>query len=365
MKKVLEINIDDLNLGGVFALIKNVLENKDNNCKIDIASIEGFNDKNNVVFFEKYGANVFYIGSRKNKVLKQLYVYNNLKNLLKNNKYDNVHIHGDTANKLLISGLAAKKAGVKNIIFHSHAADVDGNHRIMKRVIHYLCKPLLKTVGATYVACSDLAAKWMYGETKYVMINNGVNLSKFRYDKNQRIITRRQLKIQDEILIGHVGRFAYQKNHRFILRLSEALDKSNIKYKIILIGTGELEQNIRNKSEELGLRNIIFYGMSNAVENLFQAMDVFILPSHFEGLPIVGIEAQASGLPVIYSSRITREAKVTDECTFIDIEDDCIELWVHTIQNYSNVNRKDTYDLLKRAKFDIVETTSAICNLYI
>ena len=364
MKRVLEVNIDDLNSGGVFSLIKNVIENK-KKCKIDIASIEGFKNQSNLNYFRKYGSEVYYVGITNNKFLKQFYVYKNLKVLIKRNGYENVHIHGDTANKLFVSGLAAKSVGTKNIVLHSHASNVDGKHRKFKKICHVVCKPFLKMLGAKFVACSDLAARWMFGKASYVMLNNGVRLDKFRYNEQQRIISRQEIGVDNDILIGNIGRFAYQKNHEFILKIADAMDKLSIRYKIILIGSGELEEKIKNKAEQLGLNNIIFYGSSNTVEKLFQAMDVFILPSYFEGLPIVGVEAQASGLPVIFSNKITKEVKIIQACSYLSIEDNSIPLWIEKIIEYSRLERTDTYDVLKENGFDILDTINEMYNLYI
>lgn len=364
MKRVLEVNIDDLNSGGVFALVKNIVENKKDDCRIDIASIEGFRNRDNLDFFLKKGSEVYYVGNTNNKILKQFQVYKKLKKIIEKHEYENIHIHGDTSNKLLVSGLAAKKGGVKNIILHSHASDVDGNHRILKKICHVVCKPFLKILDAKFVACSDLAARWMYGTSPYIMINNGVDLNKFRYNEQQRLISRQELEIGDEILIGNVGRFAYQKNHDFILKIAEAMNQLPIQYKIILIGSGELEEKIRCKAERLKLKNVLFLGNSDSVEKLFQAMDVFILPSHFEGLPIVGIEAQTSGLPVIFSNKITKEAAITNSCSYLSIEENSVQLWVEKIIEYSHLRRTDTYEVIKKNGFDILDTVGKICDLY-
>lgn len=362
--KTIEVNVDDLNNGGVFSLVKNLLENKGDKL-IDVASIEEFVHKENVEYFNDLGAKVFYVGSKKNKLLKQWYVYNNLKKLFATEKYKNVHIHGDTANKLFVSGLAAKRAKVPNIILHSHASSVDGNHRYIKMVIHYIFKPLLPALNARYVSCSDLAAKWMFGEKKYTMINNGVNLKKFRYNENIRIQQRDKLKISDEVLIGHIGRFAFQKNHEFILKIAKCLQDSHCNCKIILIGNGEDENRIRELAQKDDLENIIFYGTTKEPEKLFQAMDVFILPSQFEGLPIVGVEAQASGIPVIYSKNITKEAKLLENCCYLGIADSDVLEWKEKIMEYSNLCRYDTYELIKNKGFDILDTTEKICELYL
>ena len=184
MTRVLEINVDDLNFGGVFSLVKNVISNKKDDIKIDIGAIEKFENEDNVAFLKKHGSDVYYIGYDGNKILKQFMCYMHLKKLLKQQSYDIVHIHADVANKFIASGLSAKRAGIKKIILHSHSAGVDGHHRILKVIFHKFCRRFLRTIGTEYAACSGLAARWMFpdmDETEITFIHNGVDLHKFRY----------------------------------------------------------------------------------------------------------------------------------------------------------------------------------------
>lgn len=368
-KRVLEVNVDDLNYGGVYSLIKNIIKFKPDSLQIDIATIEGFKSCNANKLID-LGCSIYDIWDRnnkKNKILKQFYIVKNLYSLLTHEQFNSIHIHADTANKLLISGIAAKLSGAHNIIFHSHASDVDGNHRKLKKLIHYICRYVLKYIGNKYVACSDLAANWMYpniNNKDIVVIKNGIDLEKFQFNDAIRDKVRKKLELTDEILLGHVGRFAYQKNHEFLLRLCKELDNSQLNYKLILIGNGVLENSIKEKAQKMKLKNIIFYGTTETPEELFQAMDVFVLPSHFEGLPIVGVEAQANGLPVVYSNRITREAKILDNCAFLDIYNGNMKPWIDTIIEYSNIGRLDGCKVLKKKKFDILNTSRDICRLY-
>ena len=313
-KMVLEVNVDDLNMGGVYGLVKNVITNNfDRSIKIDIAAIEHFANTKNIELFNERGTQVFYVGYDGNKLLKQIKCYSNLRKLIKNNNYEYVHIHADVANKLFTSGLAAKYSGAKKVILHSHAAGVDGKHRKVKKYIHKFCRRFLKYIATDYVACSEVAAKWMFPNVeseKIVIVNNGVDLDKFRFDAAVRYQIRNKLGIKDEILLGHVGRFCYQKNHEYFIEILKEIRKRNIKAKLLLIGEGPDEQDFKEKIRKEQLDDmVIFYGTTNKVQELFMAMDVFLLPSHFEGLPIVGVEAQASGLPVILSDQIDRSAK--------------------------------------------------------
>ena len=158
MKRVLEVNVDDLHTGGVYSLVKNVIENNREQITIDIASYEKFEEKKHIEELKNNGTTVHYVGYKGNKLLKQFYCYRNLKRLIEKEQYTCIHIHADVANKILISAWAAKKAGAEKIILHSHAAGVDGDHRKIKSIVHKLSSYFLKNVGTDFVACSDLAA---------------------------------------------------------------------------------------------------------------------------------------------------------------------------------------------------------------
>lgn len=371
MKKVLEVNVDDLNMGGVYVLVKNVIiNNRNSNIQIDIAAIEHFTNQNNIEMFNSIGTHVFYVGYSGNKLVKQLKCFINLRKLIKNEKYEYVHVHADVANKLFTSGLAARFAGAKRVILHSHAAGTDGKHRKIKKCLHMLCRRTLKYIATDYVACSDLAAKWMFPNVdieKIVMINNGVDLEKFQFNKSIRNKIRKELKIENEILMGHVGRFCYQKNHDFFLNILEVIKDKEIPAKLLLVGEGPGKESFKEKIKQKQLENlVVFWGSSNKVQELFMAMDVFVLPSHFEGLPVVGVEAQATGLPVVFSDQITQSAQLIDNVVFLGIKEDQTDKWVETILKFGKKmgNREKAYLVLKKKKFSIQDTVNSFLRLY-
>lgn len=368
-KRVLEVNVDDIGYSGVYSLVKNVILHKPENLDIDIACMEKFRNTENIRKLSEAGTNIYYIGTEKNKILKQLMFYIKTKKLLQENSYDYVHIHADVANKLLLPALAAKRAGVPRIIFHSHASDIDGKYRSIKKLMHRCSRRWLKKIGTDFVTCSELAAQWMFPDIpkeKIVMINNGVDLQKFRYDPKVRQEMREKLGITDEYLIGHVGRFSYQKNHEYLLNIFADIKKQEPKVKLLLVGEGDLKEAVHEQAVRLGIENDgIFYGTCGYVNKLFQAMDIFVLPSRFEGLPIVGVEAQAAGLPVVFSDQITREAKLIEEASFLPIDQESMGKWQKEILKYKDHVRQDTYEQLKREKFDLSDTMQMFLSLYL
>lgn len=369
--KVLEVNVDDQGRSGVYSLIVNVIKNKPKDVDIDIAAFENFENTADLNELAQYGTNVKYVGYSGNKLIKQYKIYKNLLRYLKQNKYDCVHIHSDVANKLYIAGKAAKKAGISKIIFHSHASEVDGNYRKIKRQLHKLTRRKLKDIGTRFVACSDVAAKWMYpniNSQDITIINNGIDLDKFRFNSKVRQQVRKKLKLNDNLIIGHIGRFSYQKNHQYIIEIFSKLVLHEPKARLLLVGEGPDREVIENLVKEKKLENnVIFYGLSNHVEKLLQAMDVFILPSHFEGLPIVGVEAQTAGVPVIFSDQISKESKLTNNVTFLPIKANNISQWVTTIEKYKDYSiniRLNAYKMVKNKKFDIDSTIQEFVSLY-
>ena len=316
------------------------------------------------------GTRIFYIGCRNSKLKKQATTYFGLKKLIKDNGYRCVHIHSDAANKLLICGLAAKRAKAERIILHSHSSGIDNDKPLLRLLVHRSCRRVLKYIGTDFVSCSDKAAEWMFPnvpQNKVLMINNGVDISKFRFDAAIREKVRAELGVENQLLIGHVGRFNYQKNHKYLIKVMKEIDKKHGNAILLLVGGGDGEEETKKLVRSLGLNDkVIFCGVSNRVNELMQAMDIFVLPSRFEGLPIVGVEAQAAGLPVVFSDRITRSAALTDDAVFCPIRPDSIGKWADAVIDLSNryADRAASFGILKDRCFDIDSTVDQLLKLY-
>lgn len=369
--KVLEVNVDDVGLGGVYALVNNVIRNKPDGLKLDIACIARFENPNNIEALKRLGTDVYYVGTAGPRWTRPYAYYKNTLKLLRNGGYDCVHIHGDVAYLLLIFARAARRAGVRRIILHSHAAGVDGGSRRLKAALHGLCRGALRNSATDFVACSDKAAEWMYpglDVSRVKMVANGVELSRFAFDPAARERVRGELRLEDAFVVGHVGRFAYQKNHDFLLEAFAAMRRRVPNARLLLVGEGVLFDQIRQKAERLGLADaVIFYGASNDVGALMQGMDLFALPSHFEGLPVVGVEAQAAGLPVLFSDRVTRQAGLTAHVRFLPIDAPAVEAWGAAARDVAGKpawNRAGDCEQVRKAGFTIQDTVRAFLTLY-
>lgn len=263
-----------------------------------------------------------------------------LKKIFKDNNYKIVH---SNINALSVFPLyAAKKAGVPVRIAHSHSTS--NKKEWKKTLVKNLLRPFSKVYATDYFACTEHAGRWLFGDkafnqSKVTVINNGIDISEYEYNEKIRKEMRKELGYKDaDLVIGHVGRFMKQKNHEFIIDIFDALHKENDNYKLMLVGQGPLMDEIKDKVNSLGLTDSVkFLGQRSDANKLYQAMDLFLFPSLYEGLGMVLIEAQASGLPCVASTEVPDIANVTSNLVFLDL-DDSIFNWVKVISGMVTQN---------------------------
>ena len=232
-------------------------------------------------------------------------------------------------------------------------------------MLKYLLRPFAKVFATDYFACGEKAGRWMYGnrcfERGHVhVMPNAIDTKKFAYDEEAKRCLRAELGIpQDAFVLGHVGRFMYQKNHAFLLRVFQRLLSSRQDAWLLLIGEGERMKLIRSEVEKMGIEGKVrFTGTRSDVAKLYSAMDVFCLPSFYEGLPVVALEAQANGLPCLFSDRMTKEVVLTPGARQLSIENP--EPWVKAVQE---AQRQNTCALPER--YDIAFEGEILKNFYI
>lgn len=238
-----------------------------------------------------------------------------LTNVVKNNKYE--YVMRITSNAMGFMDLAiAKKAGAKRCIARSSNSSDGGS--IKSKISHLLGRILYSEYVDVKIAPSDLAAEYTFGKKslkngKVNILRNAIDLDIYKFNSEKRKQIREEFGIrEDEILLGHIGRFAEQKNHRFLIKAFAEVNKEHSGYKLMLVGKGELEDEIANMCIQLGVRKrVIFTGIRSDIPALLSAMDVFVFPSLYEGMPNTVIEAQATGLPCVIADTITCEADIT------------------------------------------------------
>ena len=207
----------------------------------------------------------------------------------------------------------------------------------------------------------------MINQGKVHIMPNAIDLGEFEYFEEIHWQTRQELGIpKDALLVGHVGRFTKQKNHTFLLEVFQQVKKKEPRSILILAGIGELLEQSKEYARRLGIADSVkFLGFRTDVKRLTQAMDVFLMPSFYEGFPVTGIEAQASGCPCVFSDTITREAALLDETIFLSLNDN-LEIWAEkVIAAAGKVNRADSKMILKEKGFDICDTVKYLERFYI
>ena len=337
--------------GGVESVVMNYYRNIDRSkIQFDFICDE---DSTNIPYeeIEKLGGRVILVPpyqkiSKYNKRLKEIF---------KKNNYKIIHSHINTLSVFPLR--IAKKCEIPVRIAHSHSTT--NKKEWKKNLLKQILKPFSKKYATDYFACSEYAGRWLFGdkvfdEGKVTVINNAIDLDKFKYDEKIRKKKRKELKLSDDTLvIGHIGRFVKQKNHEFLIDIFNELHKKNKNSKLLLIGQGPLKEYIEQKVNNLGLKDsVIFLGQREDVNELYQAMDVFLLPSLYEGLGMVAVEAQASGLSCVVSTEVPEIAKVSEKIEFVDL-DKSLEIWADTIRKVINQDRNIDFKRIKNAGFDI------------
>ena len=339
--KILEVGMGPC-LGGIEVYFHNYYKKLSSDFHFDFTDRDG-----GLYFSEEYKANGSTIHHMPDFNRHPVKYFFTLKKIIKDGNYDAVHINMlSLANILPV--LAAQFTKVK-VIIHSHNAGMPSG--LARKVLHFINKPFV-ALADNRLACSEAAGKWMFGKKSFTVIPNAIDLSVFSLNEEKRNEIRQKYNIGDSVLIGHVGRFAEQKNHAFLIDVFAELCRKSAKYKLMLVGEGELMEEIKQKVADAGLKDkVIFTGSVSNVQDYMQAMDVFVLPSLFEGLPVTGIEAQASSLPCVFSDRITKELKITDNVVFVPIEDKTA--WIKEIEQLTSTPRIDNTAKLKESGYDI------------
>lgn len=348
-------------------------ENLKNKYHIDIVIEGGKNDFTQEIQSNNWGT--IYINPLRKNLFS--YILDWCKVLFKGRrKYHVIHFHYDSLAKFIPIFLA-RIFGIKKIIVHSHSSynkSISNSklgtflHKIGKRTIHHLASHLL--------ACSDHAAEWFYREkiieNKNVIIaKNGIELEKYQYNALKRKQVRMQLNLTEKFVIGHVGRFEYPKNHDFIIDVFEKVNKKIPESILLLVGDGKSRSEIEKKVKRMELSDkVIFFGVTDEVNKLLQAMDIFLFPSIYEGLPLTLIEAQTSGLTCFISDTITKTVKCNDDLFFLSLEKDAT-YWAKDIFNFQKENynknnntRKKGIHYVEQSGYDINKSSNELVKIY-
>ena len=319
---------------------------------------------------KKQGCKIFYLSCypEQNKEL----FHEEFGKILENG-YDTIHIHTSYWVGTMVEE-KAREYNIKQIIIHSHSTGLSKvstkKEYISGLKKHYEIRDCLnEDIATDFLACSDKAADWIFGNSipknRIKILHNAIDAKRFTFSEGRRKEIRNRLDIAGNFVLGHIGRMVYAKNHEFLVDLLSYVYPKIPEVVLVLVGDGELREKIEQQVKETDLQNkVLFLGKRDDVEDILQAIDVFLLPSRFEGLPISAIEAQATGLPCILSDLVTEEVKIT---ALVNHEPLIISRWVERIMSIyaqGTVERKSMHAEVERAGFDMKDYVQELEQIY-
>lgn len=360
-----------MNGGGVEQLAVNYLSAmKKSELSLDIFCFENsaFIPKEEI---ERSGGKLFLLPSLKNpfKYIKVLTDY------LKAGSYDIAHSHLSTLS--LFPLLAAKKAGIAIRIVHSHST-AGGSRERLKSAVKKLLRPLARKYATDYFACSVLAAKWMYkglpvtdlsdgdySKKAVRIMPNAIDTERFRYSEEHRREIREETGIPDSaVVLGNIGRLCPQKNQEFLLKVFSEILKLNPNAYLFLVGTGPDRELLEKKAQSLSIsERVVFCGQRSDAYKMYSAFDCFVLPSFYEGLPVVSVEAECCGLPCLFSDKVTREAAITENVRYMSLSDSPSQ-WAKAALSLSKNRDINGFETVKAKGFDICDAADKMEKYY-
>ena len=274
-------------------------------------------------------------------------------------EYRIIHVHQDCLSSIILK--AAMKQGVRVRIAHSHSSNQTIN---WKYPIKLFYKQFIPMYATQLAACSKAAGDWMFNGKEYILIHNAIDASRFTFNPVVRSTIRKELGISDvEIVIGHVGRFAEAKNHGFLISIFEEIQNC-VAAKLLLVGDGYLRKQVEDQIHKRGLDSkVIMTGVQADVAGYLQAMDVFVFPSIYEGLPVTLIEAQASGLPCVISDKVPQECMITDLVEQMELGDK-VKNWAELAIKLSKQVRNNTKTKIEHKGYDIKQNAIFLMDYY-
>lgn len=283
--------------------------------------------------------------------------------VIKKEKPDIVHAHMNLMNFCAL--YAAKAAGVKVRISHSHIAEKNKNWCF--NIIAFVCKKLCANSATMLLACGKEAGEYLYGkkmeEGKVKIVENAIDIRSYTIGEEEKKEIRMRKGLKKAFVVGHVGRFSYQKNHEKLIDIFYCIKKIKENAKLLLIGTGELENQIKQQVKKYGIEDsVIFAGTTKNMRDMYALMDVFVLPSRYEGFPVVSVEVQAARIPSLFSDSIAPTCKLTDYIDFYSIKESN-QNWANRVISCAENEQNGSLEKLY-AKYDILENSKRLDAIY-
>lgn len=363
MIKVLQV-LPGIDRGGLETFVMNIFRVIDRN-SIHFDFLVNRESGDYADEIRRLGGNIYYIPPRSKGIRT---FHHNLNQFFKEHtgEYKVVHYHESSLSSIEVL-YYAWRSNIPIRIMHSHSSSLLGNR--LHYLTHWGGKAFIGKLATHYFGCSDKALDWLYNYSgvrkKAVLIQNGIDTYKFAYNPTVRDIVRGNLSLEDSFTLCHIGRFSKVKNHIFLLDIFRALKDLKENAKLILVGTGPLYNDIIEAADNLGLTNdIIFMGVRKDTERILQAADAFVMPSLYEGLPVVLVEAQTSGLPIFCSDTISKMSKLTERYYSISLNDTA-SAWANVIfTEATRTKRTDGSEIVKNAGFDVHDIARYLTQVY-
>lgn len=352
MTRILNI-IGGVGYGGAETFLMNIYRRIDRNqFQFDFIICEKVSDNSYASEIEKLGGRIYCIPSKKENIFKNLYC---IYAIVKENNYKIVWRHTYNMFKAL-DLVMAKIAGADVTILHAHST----NAKKLESKLGKVLRPVINPFITTRFACGNLAGDFLFGKKSYKVVSNGIVSDRFMYNEDVRKEYRKQLFIDNKFVVGHIGRFTKAKNHEFLIEIFQRILEHDKEAYLILVGTGELEESVKRKVNLLGIsENVLFLETRNDVGAIMQAMDVFLMPSLWEGIPVTLVEAQAADLPCVISDTIDPSIKFSDNIVFESLNENP-EKWAKTVIAQKKESRRNRTEDVVRAGYDINEVVIEI-----
>lgn len=355
-------SMGSLGLGGTEMFVMNFFRhiNKDK-FQVDFLVYDSRDDFREEVLDS--GSKIYLCPYRKGRKIKRF--YQNMKyvhQILSQNQYDIIHCHSCSFLGILCGVLPAKRSKEIKIISHSHSAGSGETKGLKKGIQHFLKFLICNSVDLGF-ACSDLAGNSKYTRNfiegnKFVILHNAIDIERYRFNDKNRLEIRKEYNWLNHFVIGNVGRLSEEKNQKRLIYIFSYIYQHRPDARLLIVGGGELEKDLQNQVKIMGLdKAVIFTGSVRDVERYYSSMDVFVMTSHFEGLPFTAIEAQVNGLKCVFSDCITKMVDITGEADFLSLTESD-KSWAESILRLSGERCHETvlgrvcqdYDLEKECK---------------
>lgn len=367
-RKILLVAACDIARGGVSVFINSILSHMDlSKFCIHIYTPREIVSQQMADELLKLGVALYIGGCREGEPLRER-AWEDLEQLMASMQYDVIHCNSGKVWINYFSCYFGMKYNVPKRIVHSHSALLPRtNPEVQKQDDEY--REYIRRNATDFLACSDKAAKWLFGEDfkQYQSIQNGIDTDKYRFNEKVRTTYRKELNLESKVVIGHVGRFTKAKNHAFLLDIYKEVTLMCENSILLLVGEGELLESMKEKAKEIGIEDTcLFLGSRSDVPELLHAMDVFLFPSLFEGLPISVLEAQTNGLPCTISENISEEVCITKLVKRIPLEKTA-QYWAEKAvgQIHKKGGRESHISEVEQAGYSVHVSSDKLYQLYV